>query len=90
MGIDAAIIELGDVSSCVVDAFLAGGFRALTVPDLSEKAFTASNGGLGSCADCVITRIVADTTDWQPAKIFGAALLRHQRQLPQNICRHRV
>jgi len=69
VGPDAAIIDIGGGASRLVDTLLAGGFRALTVLDLSEKALAASKERLGSRAERV-TWIVADITNWQPAKEY--------------------
>jgi SAM-dependent methyltransferase len=69
VGPDASIIDVGGGASSLVDALLAGGFRALTILDLSEKALAASKERLGSRADYV-TWIIADITDWQPAKEY--------------------
>ena len=69
LGDDAAIIDIGGGASRLVDALIAGGFRALTVLDLSENALATSRDRLGPLADSV-TWLVADITMWQPPKSY--------------------
>jgi len=66
---DASIIDIGGGASRLVDTLLAGGFRAVMVLDLSEKALAASKERLGSRAEQV-TWIVADVTAWHPSQEY--------------------
>ena len=45
---DSAIIDIGGGASRLVDALVAGGFKDLTVLDLSSTALTASRKRLGA------------------------------------------
>ena len=50
-----------------MDALVAGGFKDLTVLDLSSTALTASRKRLGAISDQV-TWIAADITEWEPSR----------------------
>ena len=67
---DAAIIDIGGGASRLVDALLAQGFRSLAVLDISAAALEAAKARLGS-ASADVDWIVADVTDWRPAKTYG-------------------
>lgn len=61
----ASIIDVGGGASTLVGDLLAGGYRDLTVLDLSAAALAASQGALGALADHV---------RWVEADITAAAL----------------
>ena len=66
---DAAIIDIGGGASRLVDALLAQGFRSLAVLDISAAALEAAKARLGS-ASADVDWIIADVTDWTPAKTY--------------------
>jgi SAM-dependent methyltransferase len=70
-GIDAgaSIVDIGGGASRLVDALLAGGFRSVTVLDVSASALDASRERLGPRAEPV-SWIVADVTAWCPDKSY--------------------
>jgi SAM-dependent methyltransferase len=69
VGADASIVDIGGGASRLADALLAGGFRSITVLDVSEKALARSRDRLGSRAEHV-SWIVADVTAWRPGKSY--------------------
>lgn len=65
----AAIIDIGGGASRLVDALLQGGYRNLTVLDLSANALDTAKKRIGATASTV-DWIVADATTWRPAKAW--------------------
>jgi trans-aconitate methyltransferase len=65
----ADIIDVGGGASRLVDALLEGGYRNLTVLDLSANALKATKQRIGAAASTV-DWIVADATSWRPQKIY--------------------
>lgn len=65
----AAIIDIGGGASRLVDALLQGGYRNLTVLDLSANALDVAKKRIGAAASRV-DWIVADATTWRPAKTW--------------------
>ncbi|MBW7971806.1 class I SAM-dependent methyltransferase [Bradyrhizobium sp. BR 10289] len=65
----AAIIDIGGGASRLVDALLQGGYRDITVLDLSANALAAARQRIGEAAS-MVDWIVADATTWQPAKSY--------------------
>lgn len=65
----AAIIDIGGGASRLVDALLQGGYRNLTVLDLSANALDIAKKRIGATASTV-DWIVADATTWRPAKTW--------------------
>lgn len=65
----AAIIDIGGGASRLVDALLQGGYRNLTVLDLSANALDTAKKRIGAAASTV-DWIVADATTWRPAKTW--------------------
>lgn len=65
----AAIIDVGGGASRLVDALLQGGYRDVSVLDLSANALDAARKRIGTAASAV-DWIVADATTWQPAKTY--------------------
>lgn len=61
----SAIIDVGGGSSRLVDALVDGGYRRVTVLDLSDAALSLAKARLGQRADAV-TWIAADVTQWSP------------------------
>ncbi len=68
-GANASIVDIGGGASRLADALVAGGFRSVTVLDLSEQALATSGARLGASAERV-NWIVADVTAWQPAQSY--------------------
>jgi trans-aconitate methyltransferase len=66
---DSAIIDIGGGASRLVDALLAQGFRSLAVLDISTAALEAAKTRLGP-ASAEVDWIVADITQWRPAKTY--------------------
>lgn len=69
VGANASIVDIGGGASRLVDALLAGGFRSISVLDLSEQALAMARGRLGAAA-ARVDWIVADVTQWQPARSY--------------------
>lgn len=63
----AAIVDIGGGASRLVDALLQGGYRNLTVLDLSANALDTAKKRIGAAAS-MVDWIVADATTWRPAK----------------------
>ena len=70
-GVDAAasIVDIGGGASRLVDALLDGGYRSVTVLDLSDKALATSRARLGVRA-AQVNWVVADVTNWPPTSTF--------------------
>jgi len=66
---DAAIIDIGGGASRLADALLHGGYRAITVLDLSASALEAAKKRIGP-ASREIDWIVADVTTWTPTRTY--------------------
>jgi SAM-dependent methyltransferase len=66
---DALIVDIGGGASRLVDALLDGGFEAITVLDLSEKALATSKARLGARREKV-KWVAADVTAWEPSQIY--------------------
>jgi SAM-dependent methyltransferase len=64
------IIDAGGGASTLVDELLRAGYVDVTVLDISKAALDRSKSRLGARAQGV-SWIVADITDWQPAKTWG-------------------
>lgn len=64
-----AIIDIGGGASRLVDALLQGGYRNLTVLDVSANALDTAKKRIGAAASTV-DWIVADATTWRPAKTW--------------------
>jgi SAM-dependent methyltransferase len=64
------IIDVGGGASTLVDELLRAGYVDVTVLDISKAALDRSKSRLGARAQGV-SWIVADITDWQPAKTWG-------------------
>jgi SAM-dependent methyltransferase len=60
-----SIIDIGGGASRLVDALLEGGYRTISVLDLSEKALSVARARLGPRASQV-RWIEADVTRWEP------------------------
>jgi SAM-dependent methyltransferase len=60
-----SIIDIGGGASRLVDALLDGGYRTISVLDLSEKALSVARARLGPRASQV-RWIEADVTRWEP------------------------
>ena len=69
VGPDASIIDIGGGASRLVDALVRGGFRSISVLDVSDKALTTSRERLGPRAKNV-TWIAADVTAWHPDNTY--------------------
>jgi trans-aconitate methyltransferase len=65
----AAIIDIGGGTSRLVDALLDRGFQAVSVLDISAAALEIAKVRLGARSKQV-EWIVADITDWQPARLY--------------------
>jgi SAM-dependent methyltransferase len=65
----AAIIDVGGGASRLVDRLVEQGFEDVTVLDLSAAALEAAKARLGEAAGKV-RWIVADATEWTPARTF--------------------
>jgi 2-polyprenyl-3-methyl-5-hydroxy-6-metoxy-1,4-benzoquinol methylase len=65
----AAIIDIGGGDSLLADHLLKGGYRDITVLDISEKALLRAKERLGSQA-AGVKWIVADVTDFIPARQY--------------------
>jgi SAM-dependent methyltransferase len=68
-GTAAPIIDIGGGASRLADALLDGGYRSVTVLDLSDKALERSRARLGISA-AQVSWVVADVTNWQPPGTF--------------------
>ena len=66
---EAAIIDIGGGASRLVDALLQGGYRDVSVLDLSANALDAAKRRIGQGA-AMVDWIVADATTWRPAKTY--------------------
>lgn len=66
---ESAIIDIGGGASRLVDALLHAGFRSLAVLDLSHAALASARARLGADASRV-DWIVADVTQWEPARRY--------------------
>ena len=66
---EAAIIDIGGGASRLVDALLQGGYRDVSVLDLSANALDAAKRRIGQGA-AMVDWIVADATTWRPAKAY--------------------
>jgi cysteine desulfurase len=62
---DARLVDVGGGSSRLVDALVDGGFRHLTVLDLSERALERARRRLGRRAEAV-DWVATDVTAWTP------------------------
>lgn len=62
---DYAFIDIGGGASRLVDTLLKGGYRDLTVLDLSSSALDVAKARIGNGAEQV-NWIAADVTRWQP------------------------
>ncbi len=62
---EASIIDIGGGASHLVDALLDGGFRNITVLDLSTAALETARRRLGD-RGAQVTWVAADATDWEP------------------------
>jgi 2-polyprenyl-3-methyl-5-hydroxy-6-metoxy-1,4-benzoquinol methylase len=65
----AAIIDIGGGASRLVDSLLQEGYRSVAVLDLSAHALDAAKQRIGPAAASV-DWIVADVTNWQPARSY--------------------
>jgi cyclopropane fatty-acyl-phospholipid synthase-like methyltransferase len=65
---NSAIIDIGGGASRLVDALVEKGYADLTVLDLSESAVSIAKARLGKTA--AVKWIVADVTQWQPARSY--------------------
>jgi len=65
----SSVIDVGGGASRLVDALLAGGFKVVTVLDISAAALTASRRRIGSAA-ATVTWIVSDITTWEPPQTY--------------------
>jgi len=66
---ETVIIDIGGGASRLADDLLGDGYQAVTVLDLSEKAFAIARARLGSRASQVHW-IGADVTLWQPSQRY--------------------
>lgn len=64
-----SIIDIGGGASRLVDALLDGGYRTISVLDLSEKALSVARARLGPRASQV-RWIEADVTRWEPEQRY--------------------
>jgi SAM-dependent methyltransferase len=64
------LVDIGGGASQLVDALLDGGWRSVSVLDLSEEALSRARRRLGSRAERV-DWIAADVTKWQPDRVYG-------------------
>jgi len=69
VGYEAAIVDIGGGASRLVDALVAHGFADVTVLDISDAALAAARARLGAQA-ANAKWIVADITQWQPARTY--------------------
>jgi SAM-dependent methyltransferase len=67
--VDSQIIDIGGGASRLVDALLDEGFAAITVLDLSEKAFATAKARLG-VRSASVKWIAADVTTWEPSQTY--------------------
>jgi 2-polyprenyl-3-methyl-5-hydroxy-6-metoxy-1,4-benzoquinol methylase len=65
----ASIIDIGGGASRLVDALIDGGFKAVTVLDLSEKALATSKARLGTNG-AHVQWVAADVTKWEPSQTY--------------------
>jgi SAM-dependent methyltransferase len=68
-GTGASIVDIGGGASRLVDCLLHGGFREITVLDLSEAALEAAKHRLGP-AGAAVRWVAADVTAWLPPQPF--------------------
>lgn len=68
-GSDSSIIDIGGGASRLADGLLEGGFRHLTVLDISAAALDLAALRLGRRAS-EVRWIVADVTEWEPFRCF--------------------
>lgn len=68
-GPEDAVIDVGGGASRLPDALIEGGYRDISVLDLSQQALDISRERLGERADRV-DWIAADVTGWRPARSF--------------------
>jgi trans-aconitate methyltransferase len=64
-----SLIDIGGGASTLVDALLARGWRDLTVLDIAAPALAATQARLDDMA-AAVAWVVADITDWQPARRY--------------------
>ncbi len=65
----ASIIDIGGGASRLVDALVDGGFGAVTVLDLSQKALATAQARLGA-RGAKVRWVVADVTTWEPSETY--------------------
>jgi SAM-dependent methyltransferase len=66
----SSLIDVGGGASNLVDALLEQGWHDITVLDIAAPSLEAAKVRLGPLADKVHW-VVADITDWRPARKFG-------------------
>jgi trans-aconitate methyltransferase len=67
---EASIIDIGGGASRLVDALLKEGYSAVTVLDLSEKAFETSKARLGPQSAAKVKWVAVDVTAWEPSQAY--------------------
>ena len=66
---DWAIIDIGSGASRLVDVLARGGYRDVTVLDVSENAIAMAKARIGEPA-AMMQWIVADVTQWEPTRRY--------------------
>ena len=66
---ESTIVDIGGGASRLVDHLVAGGFKDVTVLDISQAALEAAKARLGERASGV-KWVVADVTQWHPTHAF--------------------
>lgn len=66
--VPASVVDVGTGASLLADRLMDGGWRDVTVLDVSEEALAVVRGRLGGR----VTAVVADVLRWSPERTFDA------------------